>query len=858
MGCDLSVPVEQFEQKTGLNFTGTVESGSQRVPLDYVHANPMERWKRTLSASAEYHKNEKSMKREQLGKFKDMQRRRVMAEVIEAFKNPTGEPFVLVLDDMGAKILTTQIDMTDIMYPEGPVAMIEKLGVIRQPMPDMEAVYFVRPSPNSIKCILADFAKKDSHGKLRADWEKGDELYIDGQLGARSPDAQYKGIHLLFCGELHPAADKLLMNCPEVKRHLLSFTSTRLGIFPMESNYINFALGNSLSTLYGHDKSSNGVMDRHTNQLYEDIANKLLGVCVSLHELPIVRYLNHNPRSKPVVDKFCQKMFQHFKDNCQKPEEEEETWWYHQTEVKESESAIPNRAQLLVFDRAEDLSTPLHHEFSYQAMVMDLLSEDITEGPAQTSFEYRYSQKGSTTQRTMMLNDDNDVLWKAGKHKHLLDLATYVNEWEKNFHASEEWQLILKQKKGLLTRPKDQMKLLRTSNESIKKQEAVAKHTALAMKLFKMTKNNTIDDEPVLFEINDVETQIARGINRDKKSVSDDKVRNNLMKLLGRPEVEWNAKTRLLIMWFIHFGWKYKKATHDKVIESCDPPLRASDKTTINNLRFLNIPLHDYKYEKEEKKKLQTIRNLKQSRAKEIEQPKPTTLIEPDLVSIVSRHIDMSLNKSEYPWNDPLVKEPTQELIDLGELPINEPMWYTHKETGQTTQKGKSMRKARGIGGGSHRPARIGKSGFGGNLNLESVGKKHKSHKSLFGGNLNLESVAKKHKSLGSFGNSNGIESKNEHGNAQAPDVHDSNFQFEGSRIIVCIFGGVTYAELKGMYDLMRKTKREIIVCATGVLTSGKFLKVLSAMGGDDSYAQDDEEEDENIEVSMGDFLGEE
>ena len=137
----------------------------------------------------------------------------------------------------------------------------------------------------------------------------------------------------------------------------------------------------------------------------------------------------------------------------------------------------------------------------------------------------------------------------------------------------------------MLTRPKDQMKLLRTSNESIKKQEAVAKHTALAMKLFKMTKNNTIDDEPVLFEINDVETQIARGINRDKKSISDDKVRNNLMKLLGRPEVEWNAKTRLLIMWFIHFGWKYKKATHDKVIESCDPPLRASDKTTINNLR---------------------------------------------------------------------------------------------------------------------------------------------------------------------------------------------------------------------------------------------------------------------------------
>ena len=301
-------------------------------------------------------------------------------------------------------------------------------------------------------------------------------------------------------------------------------------------------------------------------------------------------------------------------------------------------------------------------------------------------------------------------------------------------------------------------------------------------------------------------------------------------------------------MWFIHFGWKYSKSKHDKVIASCDPPLRTSDKTALNHLRYLNIPLHDYKYEKDEKKKLQTIRNLKQQRAKELDQPKDfTTEIEPDLVSIVARHIEMTLQKEEYPWNDPLIKDPTQELIDLGEIPINEPGWYTQKQgSGNASDQGagRSMRRPRNghARGHSLMTSRLGGGGLGSS----------KKKSNAFGSNMNLDSVANKNKRA--------LSSSEKKEDEQLIDVCDSLFEFEGSRVIVCVFGGVTYAELKGLYDLMRKTKKEIIVCATDVLTSSKFLDVLSKMGGDDVHGSDDESDNEesnvdSINLDMGDFL---
>ena len=81
-------------------------------------------------------------------------------------------------------------------------------------------------------------------------------------------------------------------------------------------------------------------------------------------------------------------------------------------------------------------------------------------------------------------------------------------------------------------------------------------------------------------------------------------------------------------------------------------------------------------------------------------------------------------------------------------------------------------------------------------------------------------------------------------------DVNVPGFKFEGARFIVCVFGGVTYPELRGLYDLMQEKRCEIIICATDILTPSHFLRSLRGMQG----PSDDSDSDEEGDVSPSDI----
>ena len=58
---------------------------------------------------------------------------------------------------------------------------------------------------------------------------------------------------------------------------------------------------------------------------------------------------------------------------------------------------------------------------------------------------------------------------------------------------------------------------------------------------------------PLLFQVSEVEGQITTGLDGDSgKSLSDDKVKQNLCDLLSKFEVEIDTKVRLITLWFIH------------------------------------------------------------------------------------------------------------------------------------------------------------------------------------------------------------------------------------------------------------------------------------------------------------------
>lgn len=65
---------------------------------------------------------------------------------------------VLVLDDESTRIISSSLTMFDIM--ERRITLVEKLSQSRQPFPEMEVIYFITPTEESVGFLLGDFAPK--------------------------------------------------------------------------------------------------------------------------------------------------------------------------------------------------------------------------------------------------------------------------------------------------------------------------------------------------------------------------------------------------------------------------------------------------------------------------------------------------------------------------------------------------------------------------------------------------------------------------------------------------------------------------------------------------------------------------
>jgi hypothetical protein len=228
MGCINSVPT--LMEGEGEEDGGGGGPGGRARSSSILPDIPLRREQITTSVRS-FLTAERARPRVAIGPFRDIQKRRTLHEVIHAFANPTGQPFVLILDALGAAVLSTQLTMSEIMFPEGPVALLENLSKKRQPCPTMEAVYFIAPTKQSLTLLLADFDEKDT-----------------------ARQAMYKGAHLVFTSTLPPAGVALMRKTPRLLRHMISFREVQADIFPLESHVVNFGLVGSLSRLFGHGR----------------------------------------------------------------------------------------------------------------------------------------------------------------------------------------------------------------------------------------------------------------------------------------------------------------------------------------------------------------------------------------------------------------------------------------------------------------------------------------------------------------------------------------------------------------------------------------------------------------------------
>ena len=461
--------------------------------------------------------------REESGILRSTFKDRFIKEIINPCC-PDGECLTLVLDAHGAKVVGSIAKTSDLLFPNGNVAIVTSLARRREPSPLMEAIYFVAPTLENVKKIMEDFPGDDNKRNM------------------------YYGVHIFFTSHAPTSLIEELGKAPRLLNHLLTVEDANLDAIPFEPKVFHLNMPTTLVDLH-----SKGMNQRQRAESQYLMVNRLLSLCLSLHEYPLIRYRNDNSQSRAIAESVQKRLNQHLSE-CH-------DFWYHGMDGGDD----VQRSTLIIVDRREDLAAPLMHEVTVQAVYWDTL-EITNDG----TFSYMNGDKKRVDYK---LNNQDDEVWMDIRH----DIFGQVN----NFTELQERYLGEVSTEGL------------TSAEKFKRQiEQTKKQDKLNAMKISLNANQTalqrlLNEFERLIPICNLEAEIATGVKETDTSyatVSHAALWKTLKTLLGDVEVTMKEKLRLIALYMIKSDGL--SLTELEALQTiCEPPLmNVSDLVNFSNL----------------------------------------------------------------------------------------------------------------------------------------------------------------------------------------------------------------------------------------------------------------------------------
>ncbi|KAJ2901200.1 syntaxin binding protein 1 [Coemansia aciculifera] len=280
---------------------------------------------------------------------------------------------VVVVDRPSLKIISTVLKMPAIL--EQNVLAVQLVTKNRQPYPDVDAVYVLVPSAESIAHVVNDFTatldppqrSKYAHAHLFFTGALSDDLF--SQLSASAAAPFIKGIAELY-----------------IEYNLFLTT-------PSDQPFYTLYSPNATDLLDGDLEAS---------------ADRLLSVIASLGVRPYVRYYcppgSATSPAKAMASRLQLKLDDYFAHERRKAEN------YMKNQAPDLQTST-----VIVLDRSVDVFAPLIHEFTYQAMVHDLI--DLESGD---KYVYNTQAANGEVQRVEAeLAEAIDPLWTKLRHQHI-------------------------------------------------------------------------------------------------------------------------------------------------------------------------------------------------------------------------------------------------------------------------------------------------------------------------------------------------------------------------------------------------------------------------------------------------------
>ncbi|TIB08556.1 hypothetical protein E3P89_03460 [Wallemia ichthyophaga] len=452
---------------------------------------------------------------------------------------------------------------------------------------------------------------------------------------------------------------------------------------------------------------------------------------------------------------------------------------------------------LLITDRTLDLALPLLHNFSYQSLTNDLLTQrSLDSCSIPPIFSYKSSQSQGLTKQHP-LSDYSDSIWCDIRHLHLKDAIDKVGELARQAERADQ---DLKNASGL-----DGLRGMLaglTDHADIKDKAYI--HTTLSDQLMGEVNNRN------LMQVSDVEQCCATGLTADNRTPRH--LIEQMVPLLDHPTLLNRDKIRIIALYIL---FKDGVSDEDKRRLYQHARLAPNDHKAIDNLVYIGVRVNKNDSEQ------QAFRRYKY-KGKSDDDAYDTSRYIPALKTTLTDLIHGKLDTGVFSRLDGVEEgggadasgdslKPTSgngsgssnlslRSSNSHSRPRNAPHSQSHPATCSSSPSSLSTTPAPSQG--SLRSARA----------TWASASRSASYVSGGGGSGSVE------------GNTNANASVNGNGGSTRGLTPTQNTQQTRNKILVYVCGGMTYSEVQSVYEVCETHQRDVLIGSTDILTPTRFL----------------------------------
>ncbi|XP_024398649.1 SNARE-interacting protein KEULE isoform X6 [Physcomitrium patens] len=171
---------------------------------------------------------------------------------------------VLVMDEITVKVMSSSCKMTEIT--EEGISLVENIGKSRQPLPALDAVYFIQPSQNNVESLIGD-------------------------MSGKAP--RYKRAFVFFSSPVPRNLLNTIKSEASVLARVAVLREVNVEFLTIDTQGFTTDHDKALEHLFG----DHGADSRDYELCVESMAIRLSTVFASLKEFPHVRYRAPNPHA---------------------------------------------------------------------------------------------------------------------------------------------------------------------------------------------------------------------------------------------------------------------------------------------------------------------------------------------------------------------------------------------------------------------------------------------------------------------------------------------------------------------------------------------------------------------------------